>query len=309
MHLPDGRSKLHSLETILLTASAVIAGVLLVRFNTMHADEASRLKSINRAGTSARVSQTDGPYSPMQIDIFPPMPTSSDLVTITSSGEWHNSCTPAYQSHRVIGNMITIYAEAEEPGDVCLQVFTPWEFSVEVGPLPADTYTAEVYVTRWSGSPILVDRTSFVVVPSSVSVLISADGGELVHHYTGHTTSLTVPRGALSASSVFTISYHTPAHVGELQGMNHFFDLTGTQTIFTTPLTLTVSYSENLRGPIISGTENLYQWQNSQWVTDDITLTSRWSNGLAAQITHLSLFGVLGESSRTYLSIVLKEGD
>lgn len=303
MHLPDGHSRLYSLEMILLTTSAVIAGVLLALFSAMHADGAK---------TSVPVLQISGPHYPMchgygkQIDIFPPAPSSSEMVTITSSGTWCDSCIPVYQSHHVIGNMIEIYAEAGYPGHACYMVLTPWEFSVEVGPLLPGAYTVRVYVPGWYGWPDLIDSTSFVVAPSPVSALISTDGGELVHHYPGHTTTLTVPPGALSAPSQFTISDHAPASTGELQGMNHFFDLTGTQTIFTIPLTLTVSYSENLRGPIISGTENLYRWQNSQWVTDSINLTARWSNGLSAQITHLSLFGILGETLRTYLPIVLK---
>jgi hypothetical protein len=158
-----------------------------------------------------------------------------------------------------------------------------------------------------SRSPRLHDSTSFIVTHVPISTVISADGGELIYHYMGHTTSLAVPPGALSAPSVFTISYHIPpTTTGQLRGMDHFFDLDSTQTVFTTPLTLTISYSESVRGPIVPGTENLYRWQDSQWVTDSITLASRCSDGLSAQITHLSLFGVLGESKRVYLPLVLK---
>ena len=84
------------------------------------------------------------------------------------------------------------------------------------------------------------------------------------------------------------------------------FDLDGTQTLFTAPLTLTASYSDSVRVPIIPGTEYLYRWQNSQWLTEGVTLTMRWSTGVATHITRLGLFGVLGETHRVYLPLVLK---
>jgi hypothetical protein len=242
-----------------------------------------------------------------QIDIYPPGPTVGDVIQITPSGEWMTSCVPVYQAHHVTGSVIEIYAEVNPSCHPCLQVLTPWEFTVKVGPLPAGTYTVELHLSICSRSPRLHDRKSFTVTHVPVSTVISADGGELIYHYVGHTTSLAVPPGALSAPSVFTISYHIPpTTTGQLRGMDHFFDLDGTQTVFAMPLTLTISYSESVRGPIVPGTENLYRWQDSRWVTDSITLASRCSDGLSAQVTHLSLFGVLGESKRAYVPIVLK---
>lgn len=88
--------------------------------------------------------------------------------------------------------------------------------------------------------------------------------------------------------------------------MDHFFDLEGPQIVFTNPLMLTIWFSENIRGPIIPNTETLYRWQNGLWVMDGITLTGRWSNGFSTQIEHLSLFGVLGETYKVYLPIILK---
>lgn len=144
--------------------------------------------------------------------------------------------------------------------------------------------------------------------PEPASAVIPTDGGSLSHHYPGHTTTLEVPAGAISAPSTFTISYRLPpTTTGQLQGMDHFFTLDGEQTAFTTPFTLTASYSESVRGPIVPGTEAIYSWQGSQWVTDDITLNNRWPTGLSVQINHLSLFGVLGETNRVYLPVVLKD--
>jgi hypothetical protein len=262
------------------------------------------------------VLQAQGPPVPLSkgcagttdhIDIYPPEPTAEDVIQITPSGVWGTSCAPVYQAHQVTGNVIRIYAAANPLCQLCLQVLTPWEFTVEAGPLPAGAYTVELYIRICVWPPYLHDKTSFTVTHVPVSTVISADGGELIYHYVGHTTSLAVPPGALSAPSMFTISYHIPpTTTGQLRGMDHFFDLDGAQTVFAMPLALTVSYSESMRGPIVPGTENLYRWQDSQWVTDSITLASRRSDGLSAQITHLSLFGVLGESRRAYVPIVLK---
>ncbi len=142
---------------------------------------------------------------------------------------------------------------------------------------------------------------------SSVSASISSEGGSLTHTYAGHRTTLDVPPNALSAPSEFTISYHTPpAMSGKLIGMDHFFDLDASQNTFNLPLTLTITYSDTVRGPIIAGTEQLYGWQEGQWVTDGITLTHRLPNQLTIQVNHLSLFGVLGETNSLYLPLTVE---
>ncbi len=263
-------------------------------------------------GLLGTVSGADQPvkqvYNNNQIDIYPPVPTTSDIVRITSSGTWCNSCVPIYQSHQVTSDVIKIYGgpDFSLPPPVCAWVLTPWTFSAEVAPLPVGIYAVEVYASGWY-CPSVFDSTSFIVTPAPTSTVMSIDGGILTHHYPGHTTSLAVPPGALSTASVFTISYRIPpATTGQLRGMDHFFELTGTRTTFTVPLTLTVNYSESVRGPIIPGTENLFRWQGNRWVTDNITLTHRRLDGLSTQITQLSLFGVLGESNRVYLPVILK---
>lgn len=89
-----------------------------------------------------------------------------------------------------------------------------------------------------------------------------------------------------------------------LLGMDHFFDLEGIQTVFALPVTVTVVYSD--RGSIIAGTEDLFWWQEGQWVTGGLTLTERRSDDLTSQTMHLSLFGVLGETNRFYLRVVFR---
>lgn len=307
--------------TVSLMSGAIVAIVLLALFHVVYVDGADQPKPVNVPERGASVLQYNDTHYPTQakhfqqfcygseIEAFSPVPWATGMVSTTFSGVWPDTCVPKYQFHQVIDNVIRIYAEANPLGYACATVLTGWAFSVEVGPLPGGTYTVEAYISRGGGIPSFCDRTSITIVPLSVSILVPAEGGELTLHYISHTTSLIVPPGALSAPSVFTISYDTPpAAPNPLQGMNHFFDLTGTQTTFTIPLTLTVHYSESARGVIISGTESLYRWQDGQWVTIGITLTDRWSDGLSAQTAHLSLFGVLGETNKTYLPIILKSG-
>lgn len=76
------------------------------------------------------------------------------------------------------------------------------------------------------------------------------------------------------------------------------------QTTFTLPFTLTMRYSDTVRGAVIPGTTNLYRWQEGQWVTDGITVTATLTDGVTAQITQLALYALLGQTNRFYLPIL-----
>jgi hypothetical protein len=154
---------------------------------------------------------------------------------------------------------------------------------------------------------MVIHYSAGLTMPEPASAAILPEGGTLTYEYPNHATTLEVPPGALSAPTVFTISYHLPpTATGELRGMDHYFQLESEQTSFDPPLTLTVSYSEEVRGPIIPGTESLYRWQDSMWVTEGITLADRWAAGFSAQVDHLSLFGVLGNTNRMYLPLAMR---
>ncbi|MGB0385241.1 MAG: choice-of-anchor Q domain-containing protein [Ardenticatenaceae bacterium] len=161
-------------------------------------------------------------------------------------------------------------------------------------------------ITRTPGGPPIQTHTPIATDhPQSVSANITSQGGSLTHTYPGHRTTLEVPPNALSAPSQFSISYHTPpAMSGRLIAMDHFFDVEASQSAFNQPLTLTITYSDTVRGPIMAGTEQLYGWQEGQWVTDGMTLTQRLPNQLTVQVDHLSVFGVLGETHPLYLPLI-----
>ncbi|MBW7883249.1 MAG: fibronectin type III domain-containing protein [Caldilineaceae bacterium] len=95
------------------------------------------------------------------ISVEPPLPTNSDLITITVSGVYTNSCTPVYASHQLVDHVISIVGQLS--GELfCLPVETAWSYAVQVGPLPTGTYT----VLHTVGD--VVDVATFIVVEAPV---------------------------------------------------------------------------------------------------------------------------------------------
>ena len=78
--------------------------------------------------------------SQIRIDISPPAPTITDMVTITISGVHIDSCTPGYALHQVTGHEIAVQS-APSSEAFCSPVETPWSYDVAVGPLEAGLYT------------------------------------------------------------------------------------------------------------------------------------------------------------------------
>lgn len=73
--------------------------------------------------------------------IIPQNPTWMDVVAITLSGEWPDSCTPNVSGISVMGNNILFEVYCDYPPDIqCAQVVTPWEGTEFVGPLSPGTY-------------------------------------------------------------------------------------------------------------------------------------------------------------------------
>ena len=190
--------------------------------------------------------------------------------------------------------------------ELSLTPITPLPFT-PVPSAPVTSTPIPTITTTPAGTPSPTHTPTATPTPQSVSVRITSQGGSLTHTYAGHRTTLEVPPNAVSAPSQFRISYHTPpAMSGRLIGMDHFFDVEASQNTFNLPLTLTIRYSETVRGPMMAGTEQLYGWQEGQWVTDGMTLTDRLSNQLTIQVDHLSVFGVLGETNPLYLPLILE---
>ncbi|MBV7330213.1 hypothetical protein KFU94_18580 [Chloroflexi bacterium TSY] len=306
--------------TLFLTVGIVTSVLLFVLFGVLHVELKSQPVTAAGMGSStvsaqninstslSQTTHTEQMHLDNQINVKPALPNSGDSITITVSGTWFNSCFPSYQSHQVTDNLIRIDAESPQTdGIFCHDTLTPWRFSVPISSLMAGDYRVDVYVTAFDGFLVSQDTTFFTVRQASISVLIPKEGGQISHHYPRHNTTLIVPAGSLSMPATFTISYQMPpTATGRLLVIDHFFDLMSSQTVFTLPLTLTVRYSDTALGLIVAGTENLYQLQSGQWVTDNITVTTRLSDGISAQITRLSSYGILGETKSVLLPIFAK---
>lgn len=90
-----------------------------------------------------------------RINISPRFPQSGDLITVTISGEWRNSCIPNRTSHDRIGRTIQAYAIADYPYDiVCLMMITPFEITESLGALPPGTYAVDAFTTDQTGDVV-----------------------------------------------------------------------------------------------------------------------------------------------------------
>lgn len=298
-----------------LTASAVsllllLTLMILVEGNWGHALGAL-VKSVLAAGEQQTPPIFDPaqatippPFLPVQLEAIPALPANNSPITIRAFGMWHDACVPRYQTHQIIGNVITIAAVANPPMVVCGQVITPWSFSVAIDPLSAGNYRVDLLITR-SGVAARYQSIALTVTSPPAAQLITATGGEVTHHDNGQRTTLVVPSGAVTTPNVFAISYQpAPTITTSLHPVGHFVAITAAPANFAKPFTLTLRYSDTVRGPTIPGTATLYRLSSGQWVTDGITVTTQLTDGLTAQISQLSLYGLLGQTNRFYLPIL-----
>ena len=87
-----------------------------------------------------------GPITPTAISIDPGLPTPDEEIQVTLSGVWSNTCAPQYESHQIISRTITIntLSHENEPGAICGQAHTAWEWGINIGMLSADGYAVQV---------------------------------------------------------------------------------------------------------------------------------------------------------------------
>jgi len=84
----------------------------------------------------------------LQVQIAPVLPSPGDMVQVTVSGDWPDSCVPTYQSHVVDNHVIRLDAAVDyPPGTACLTMITPWRFAVNVGPLSAGFHEVDLWIT------------------------------------------------------------------------------------------------------------------------------------------------------------------
>ncbi|MGC9468131.1 MAG: formylglycine-generating enzyme family protein [Anaerolineae bacterium] len=139
-------------------------------------------------------------------------------------------------------------------------------------------------------------------VPSDAGS-IGPKGGSLWISYPDHLTVLHVPSDTLTAELDLTVTYTKTRPGGQLHGMDHFFVVSG--ETFTEPVTLLLGFKN--AGGIIAGTADLYRLEAGSWVTNGITLREQSSGHVLAQIEQPGLFGILGQTNRTYLPITIRQ--
>lgn len=240
----------------------------------------------------------------VQLTVTPPRPTQSEALIIRAGGIWPNGCVPVYKTHQITVNRIKINAVAPV-GIPCGQVVTPWSLSIWLDPLPAGTYAVDFLIANENGAERFTYTTNFTVTLAHNTRLITSTGGTLTHLDRGQHATLMVAPGGVVTATLFTMSYEiAPATPTLLLPIGHAVALTATPALLTKPLTLTLRYSDVLRGPVMADTIQLYRLQSGQWVTDGITITARLTDGLTAQITPLSRYGLLGQTNRFYLPIL-----
>ncbi|MFN2286325.1 MAG: formylglycine-generating enzyme family protein [Anaerolineae bacterium] len=142
-------------------------------------------------------------------------------------------------------------------------------------------------------------------VPSD-SGYFGEEGGMLWITYPEHLTEVHVPPGTLTETLTLelalSVTYAESQSVGTLAGMDHFFIVEGVQP--TKPVELLLGFSNS--GSVIAGTARLYRLDAGTWVTDGITITERSARHILAWIDRPGLYGILGQTNRTYLPLVVR---
>ena len=150
--------------------------------------------------------------------------------------------------------------------------------------------------------------------PNSAAIPIG--GGQLTS--SGDRTTYTFPSATFTDTVIIThtarLSSNAPSS-NTLTGIDHFFDVTAVYSSTGLPAqpaasrtyTVAVEYTDAEKGPAIEGTLRLYWWNGSAWSQQGISSTVNITNNVVtAQVDHFSLFGILGETHRVYLPLVMK---
>ncbi|MDW8069364.1 MAG: hypothetical protein RML46_10650 [Anaerolineae bacterium] len=148
-----------------------------------------------------------------------------------------------------------------------------------------------------------------------LTAVIPPTGGSLTSP--NDRTTLTFPPGAFTDTVVITYTARSPQGVpppGDRVGIGRFFEVTAVYSATGQParlapgmtFTMTVGYTDAERGPAIEDTLALYWWENGQWRREETSWVDPAQNIVAARPNHLSLWGVLGQTHRVFLPIVLR---
>ncbi len=131
-------------------------------------------------------------------------------------------------------------------------------------------------------------------------------------------TRYVFPAGAFSETVIVT---HTPLAAsavptppGPLTGIGHFFQATAVysetgepaEVVTGTVFTITIQYTDRERGSAIEDTLDLYYWDGTAWVVEPSSVLDTANNLITATPGELGEWGVMGETNRIFLPIVVK---
>jgi formylglycine-generating enzyme required for sulfatase activity len=142
---------------------------------------------------------------------------------------------------------------------------------------------------------------------------IGPEGGALWIDPQDHLTLLVVSEDTFAVTEALTLSLSS--HLGspdDLQGANHFFRISTEQDgpdpasprALGMPVRVALAYRE--RGGVVRETIDLYRVTASGWVTDGIIKVAELPGYLLADVAWTGVYGLFGETNRTYLPTVLR---
>ena len=99
------------------------------------------------------------------IAVYPATPSFSQSFFVTVSGQWPNSCVPAFHALRLEERSVYIEAKTPGPQVTCTDGQTSWDFSVVVPPRQPNFYVALLAVISGiTGETIASAREEFEVI-------------------------------------------------------------------------------------------------------------------------------------------------
>ena len=175
-----------------------------------------------------------------------------------------------------------------------------------------DPYHRRLYLTV--GGSVMVFQVNYGADPAPMLVrgsgVIEPQGGSLA--VPCGRALLDCPAGAVNQPVVVSYAETDGFPTGGFYGVRSF-DITavisGTDTPVTSfiqPCNLTVSYTDEEKGAAAESTLALYRWQGSLWEREASSSVDPANNQVSADIDGTGRFGVLGESERIFLPLLLK---